>query len=100
MNKHTSLAVGYVLLVFGALAGCGAHLEPRHEPKEPSEAQKEAAHQRFQRVKSVVSDPIYDVAEAACRYKKEYGRWQSLEFSTTPESQFESFSSFTPSNNR
>lgn len=99
MNKHKFFALGLALLVLSALVGCGAHVEPRVEHKEPTEAQKEAARQRFQRVKSTVSDPIYDVAEAACRYKKEYGRWQSLEFSTTPESQFESFSSSTPSNN-
>jgi len=99
MNKRTFLTLGLVPLLLGALVGCGAHVEPRAEPKEPNEAQKEAARQRLQRVKSTVSDPIYDVAEAACRYKKKFGRWQSVEFFTTPESHFESFSSSTPSNN-
>jgi len=98
MNKQTLLTLGITPLVLSALAGCSAHVGPRVESKEPTEAQKEVARQRFQQVKSTVSDPIYDVAGAACRYKRVYGRWPTVEFSTTPESQFESFIPSTQSN--
>jgi hypothetical protein len=98
MNKNIFYALGLALPALSLLVGCGSHVETRAERKEPTEAQKEAGRKIQQRVRSTVTDPIYDVAEAACRYKKEYGRWPSVEFSTTPESPFESFTSSTPNN--
>ena len=98
MNKNILYALVLVLPALALLASCGAHVEPRVERKEPTEAQKEAVQKIQQQVRSTITDPIYDVAVAACRYKKEYGLWPSVEFSTTPESPFESFTSTTQNN--
>jgi len=95
MNGKTLLAVGCFSILPNMLLGCSTYAEPR----ELSEEQKEENRRRFHLIKSTVSDPIYDIADVACRYNKKFSRWPAVEFLPAPESRFEAFISYIRSNN-
>ena len=87
MNGKALFAVGYLSILTHILSACSTYTEPR----ELSEEQKEKNRQTFHLIRSTVSDPIYDIADVACRYHKRFGRWPAVEFLPTSESRFETF---------
>lgn len=94
MNEKT-LVAGCLFVLAQIFSGCSTYSEPR----ELTEEQKENNRQRLDQIKTTVSDPIYNVADVACRYKRKFGRWPTVEFLPTSESRFETFIPYIRNNN-
>ena len=95
MNGKTLFVIGYLSILTHILSACSTY----KEPSELSEEQKEKNRQTFHLIKSTVSDPIYDIADVACRYNKKFSRWPAVEFLPTSESRFETFIPYIRNNN-
>lgn len=87
MNRVLLCAFSYLLLL-STLSGCGT----RSESKELSEEEVREARQKIELVKLTVADPIYDVADTACHYRREFGHWPTVERLPVSTGRFETYS--------
>lgn len=86
-NRFFLYAFGCLFLLI-AFSGCGT----RRESKWLSEEEVREARQKIELVKLTVGDPIYDVADAACHYRREFGHWPAVEHLPVSTGRFETYS--------